>query len=417
MAEEGYQGAGRGKGKRDFEIIARQYRYQNMNKLYILGAGASLDFWPKDLTEKPKTPLLPTSNNFLNKIIGSGVFNKLFIEAQIQKFCMFLKDTYGISYITSEEPFLNIEKMYCDIETEILKTKWTSGRLNLYLIERMLSESIEELISKLCRQRDLCRYHEIFARQIIEEEANIISFNWDILMDEALYNTGQWFYHDGYWLPFFRMYRDGYEFKESGKSKCYLLKPHGSLNWFRYNEYGNKIEHQSNGYPPPFTNEDITYEELKQVGFFTFSKDWKNVGRYRPPDKQRLERGRYYNPKLKTYCVVNIVPPGMKRYAFSVIWDKITNFCRQADEIVIIGFSFNNDYDNHVTEELKRIKFKQNVKICIVNPLNGVEFNKLIDRYKGIFDSRNIEKICDTFSEYCKYVSSNKNTNRFSLTN
>ena len=68
----------------------------------------------------------------------------------------------------------------------------------------------------------------------------------------------------------------------------------------------------------------------------------------------------------------------------------------EADEIVAIGFSF-NDNDEYIKEEFNKIKYKKNVNIILVNPDN----DKLKTIYKTVFCTDNICTKYKTFSQYC----------------
>ena len=59
---------------------------------------------------------------------------------------------------------------------------------------------------------------ENFREQIIAEEAAIISFNWDLVLDKLLFADA--------------IDATAYGFGESSGNDPCLLKPHGSLNWF-----------------------------------------------------------------------------------------------------------------------------------------------------------------------------------------
>lgn len=376
-----------------------------MNILYILGSGASVDFYRKGYGWEPPfiqsdiihTPL-PTSNNFLNKAIEREILK----EGHYSKLWIFIDKEYKIGFKDLEKGInLNIEDLYRNLDQKEKEAYEPQGEfkkewVELYQAKSDLVKIIEELLSSFCRHFGLCFNHERLVKKIINDNANVISFNWDTLIDEALYNTGEWFYHDGYGFTFYRMYQDGKEFKEAGKSKCYLLKPHGSINWFKYVDihWSDK-----NG----FTAEVVKEEEMNQTGFFTFSRRLSKdtLRGHRHPRNQRLYLGQYYRPLLKAPCRVNIVPPGLKRKEFPEIWIKIRKLLAEADEVVAIGFSFNNN-DKHIRDEFEGVEFKKELKISLVNP-TPLEYLKTI--YKKVFKNANIEKACDTFKQYCDFIS------------
>jgi NAD-dependent SIR2 family protein deacetylase len=75
--------------------------------------------------------------------------------------------------------------------------------------------------------------HKILINKLFENnefEYSFINLNYDILLDKALIDLyGK--YDLDYGIEFWRNYLDG-SWSEPRDSKVYLLKPHGSLNWF-----------------------------------------------------------------------------------------------------------------------------------------------------------------------------------------
>lgn len=379
-----------------------------MKRVYILGAGASVDYYPKGRGWEPpqiKPDIihvpLPTSNTFFHKAIEHGIVK----ETYCPDLWRFIHDKYGISFKDLKAGrVLNIENVYGDLDT---MEKEHSGKnedpldkelMEIYQNKYDLLDLIHRLITKLCRGYGPCINHRVLAGEIISDMSDVISFNWDTLMDEALHNTGQWFYNDGYGTPFFRMYSDGMAFTENDKSKCHLLKPHGSVNWFRYGKF-----HWSD--KDGFTAEEVSDKERAQTGFYTFSRHLtkETVGRYVQPVNQRLNLGQHYDPLLKMPCEIDIIPPAKKRRAFPSIWSIIKKVLGEAEEIIIIGFSFNsNDY--HIKEEFEGFQFKKGLKVKLVNPAQGIELEKLQKEYGIFFGAGNVEKIGETFKEYCDFI-------------
>jgi hypothetical protein len=93
------------------------------------------------------------------------------------------------------------------------------------------------------------------------------------------------------------------------------------------------------------------------------------------------------------------VPPGRKRKDFTEIWDQLKRVLSDADEIIAVGFGF-NDKDQHVIDELKDINFKSNLKIKMVNPSG----NDLKEKYRDVFKTSEISVLCDSFTTYCKNI-------------
>lgn len=100
-----------------------------------------------------------------------------------------------------------------------------------------------------------------------------------------------------------------------------------------------------------------------------------------------------------------LMPPSRKRNLelkiYNKIWNSTKKILEEANEIIVIGFSF-NEFDKYVLDEFRQINFKKNVKINIVDP----QGNLLIKKFKDIFrtSEENIKIIHDSFSDYCKWI-------------
>jgi hypothetical protein len=117
-------------------------------------------------------------------------------------------------------------------------------------------------------------------------------------MDDALHATGKWDYSGRYGIQFFVHYKDRHLFEPVYKNpELLLLKPHGSINWFRYKD----IPWDDNSY---HTLETLTMEEIEGTGLFLFL-DLKDH-----PINMRLGARHDFEPKLKQPPELDIVPPG-----------------------------------------------------------------------------------------------------------
>ena len=134
----------------------------------------------------------------------------------------------------------------------------------------------------------------------------ILSFNWDLLHEAALWRAGKWHFADGYG---FRC-RDA---PEEAHSPIKILKLHGSVNWAQESptDVLAEIEHKKDFFDGAVDDRQ-TYG--KRAG------NW-NMGRYL------------------------IVPSYMKDLSanrlFLRLWGHARAALRQADEIIVIGFSLN----------------------------------------------------------------------------
>jgi len=371
-----------------------------MERVFILGAGASreLNFNiikidrgagipVKIIPHKEIGPLSSGYFYYMNKLYNSLNRDlKILFQAKVSENLMeYIKIYFNHEYDgnISEKELLqkeeiskkvNIEKLYIFLEEKILEEKengknlfQNKSHLKLYLAKSDLIEYIHKslsFISYYCNSNN----YKFLSEYITRNGGNIISFNWDILFEEAMIATGKWTPKDGYGINFNDIIYKNEKDKRKGilseiNSNNFMLKPHGSINWYSKDDK---------------TNDQILFIQLNpnlRSGNFCLLK--------------RYEKG-YYS---------SIVPPGIKRKSFPKTWNKMKNLLEQADEIIAIGFSF-NDNDKYIKGEFSGIRFKKDLKIILINPEN----ERLRNIYIEVFCTDNIEIKYKIFSEYCQLV-------------
>ena len=182
-----------------------------------------------------------------------------------------------------------------------------------------------------------------FAKEVLKRKSTIISFNWDLVLDELLLNH--------------HTIREQYGFGDEPDAPM-LLKPHGSLNWFNEKQAGflsgEKVMELAN-------------DNAKRTYAFT---------KFRSP---RSSHGRRYDPL--------IVPPHyMKRFdqpGFEKVWNACVAKLSKAAEVVFIGYSqppsdfharfmlrcaFHNTADGVIVGPKKRDKASGPPSVAVVNP-------------------------------------------------
>jgi hypothetical protein len=371
-----------------------------MKRLFILGAGASRELsfniriidrgatkTVRDIPHKEIGPLSSGYFYYTNKLYNSLKKDlQIVFEVKVSDILMeYIKKYYKCNFngnidkedlLQKEEVSkkVNIEKLYIFLKNKILEDEKNAKNLpinrwdvDLYIAEINLLEYIHTSLSRLSYYCTSNNY-KILSKYITNRGGNIISFNWDILFEEAMIATGKWSPKDGYGFNFKEIIYKNEEDKRKKmineiNSNNFILKPHGSINW--YNKNGKM-------------NEQILHIQLNP--------------NLRSGNFGLLER-------LENNCYSSIVPPGAKEKISSELWNKMKCLLEQTDEIVTIGFSF-NDNDLHIKNELNRINYKKNLKITIINPEN----EKLGNIYAEVFCTNNLEMKFKTFSEYCQML-------------
>jgi len=392
-----------------------------MNKVFILGAGAS-----RELKFFSSTIELASGKGSARKhvklgALSSGFFyhaNELFKETSkvgifgvqggtvgetLKKMIVEFYSTKNKETVTIKEIFenkfisekLNIEELYIWAEDFVGRVEKRSApnnvpslqEMDFYLAKTELLKYIYKVFSTVS-YFNYSIYHKILATYIEKLGGDVISFNWDILLEEDMYSGGTWDYRSGYGFDpvgiidkndFIKKYLP----KKEKNSRTVVLKPHGSINWYR-----NKSDDDLSGriyLGIPLTREGCwkggTVPGTGQLNFVEFSKNSEGE-----------------NEQLETL----MVPPGKKRKKFKPIWQKIKILLENADEIIAVGFSFNR-FEPHVIEEFNGIELKETASIKIINPEKDI-----VSKYRNIFKIKNVIKVCDYFSEYCKWIANQK---------
>lgn len=369
-----------------------------MKKVFILGAGASADFSPDTYSmgyklNKGSFEFFPTTNDFIQKAIK--------LEKIRSNYPLFelIKKTYNIDFESLKKGTpLNIEELYRDID-ELFENANMTGKSEetgrVFALVMSIQDLIQEIPQHYSTVYGICENYSVFAKYIGETNSSVISFNWDTFLDEALSKTGKWFYESDYGFEFEKIYLDRQEIKKEGKnSSILLLKPHGSINWFRYGDHYSSTK-------DGFTGEHVSDDERKQTFLMLFSK---NKGGIHPIHK-RLNIAKGWKPNLKMPCGLDIIYPakknksGFERINYFKINEEMKKCFNDADEIIFIGFALKPD-DQAI---FRKLQIKKSAQIIIVNKEANSTTAEIFGRYKNIFNCSNVKiSQSKTFKEYCK---------------
>ena len=208
---------------------------------------------------------------------------------------------------------------------------------------------------------------------------NIATFNYDLVLDDALYKRGDWHPEDGYGITFNSLPE---KIRKQGnmKSKVHIYKLHGSLNWEP--DYGDQIRLS-------FCSDDQKP---------TPSDDQKPT----PSDDQKPTPSDDQKPTpYEGACSGSWIMPSFIKY-FSVplldVWQKACDALNIADEIIVIGYSLpEEDSTACLLLGTNQIEDK---KLIIVDP----NANVLQENYKAITKNQNPELFC-SLADYLGSVS------------
>lgn len=187
-----------------------------------------------------------------------------------------------------------------------------------------------------------------FRDKVRNENAAIISFNWDLILDELLFGED--------------LSAESYGFSNPMTEGPVLLKPHGSLNWFE-------------------DSQGRFLSEQKKVRLFPLKTPLRTADRvyafkeFRPP---RSKHDRIYTP----FIVPPVVLKRFEKKVFETLWKNCVSALSTAKKVVFLGYSMPSadvhaqfilrcGFDNQLQGVLidgGRSKSTGAAKVTIVNP-------------------------------------------------
>ena len=208
-----------------------------------------------------------------------------------------------------------------------------------------IADWFHELSSQVTPSDPSVPWLKRFAKRVWEENATIISFNWDLILDELLFAE--------------RIDAVGYGFKKGTAEGPVLLKPHGSLNWF---------EAPSAQYLKD-TKRELIFEGNRNDSIHAFRE-------FRAPISKR---GRVYTPL--------IIPPvylkNFEKPVFVNLWKNCTSALSSVRKVVFLGYSlpvadlhaqfimrcgFHNQVEGELGKDGTRQPATGPAEVLIVNP-------------------------------------------------
>lgn len=212
-------------------------------------------------------------------------------------------------------------------------------------VQAELLTQIARWFHTLYKQADEIDWLTKVTARIKDERATVISFNWDLVLDQRLFG--------GTITP------ANYGLTDSHSGPV-LLKPHGSLNWYE----GDQIK---------------PINAAKKVKIYKAENTFKPVWAFLPPRGIKSTSGRRYTPL--------IVPPtyikDFRRPISGKLWQRCTNALSVAKEIVVLGYSlpeadlqakfilrcgFHNQTEGTILSKDRRSKPTGAARVTVVNP-------------------------------------------------
>ena len=207
-----------------------------------------------------------------------------------------------------------------------------------------IAEWFHEISDEITPSESHVPWLKTFRDRVWHEKASIVSFNWDLILDELLFGCD--------------LDETSYGFKTNSTETPVLIKPHGSLNWFD-ERAGRRI------------NADRK--------FLLFGRRHGGVYAFRPYRAPVSKMGRIYTPL--------IVPPVlMKNFdkpVFKALWRRCTRLLSRASRVIFIGYSmpaadhharfimrcgFHNQMEGELAKAATRETATGPAEVVIINP-------------------------------------------------
>lgn len=209
-----------------------------MANLYILGAGCSRNY--SQSTHGIQGLECPLDSDFFTMarlvIENSGMkSDELFMEeidAMVKTIAPLYGGKIGLNFFDDEAPRLEDAMTLLDIDSRLFSSPPSqkdgqNESRQMRALKDLLARTLDYAL-----MGPACTKHRLLAKKMRRGDV-VLSLNYDILIDNALYNLGK-ATDSSYGMNFYQVNQDGqWVGPISEQSEVSLLKLHGSLNWVR----------------------------------------------------------------------------------------------------------------------------------------------------------------------------------------
>jgi hypothetical protein len=394
-----------------------------MNTVYLLGAGASHSYTGSYSGVRP-----PLANDFFRTYTQLPISEDF--EVRVGDIINYIRDVHGISWQEFDNFNMNAEAFMTELDdnVRVLADKvrlreFTSKEQGnffswvkaydqmIFLFAHVLNETQNGPVSK--------QYSKFVS--ICDDGDVLITFNWDTLLDRALYESGGWVPDTGYLVKFRNILDGDWKPPSVQDSKLVLLKLHGSTNWL----INYVTRHLSTGERVMAIGQPAAGRIIVEADMGFFVKDGKlrikpEVRRrrwgcrpvhkagelattpcclLRGPIPFRTYKNRYrfgyedfcyfFPPNDPTHDIPMmplIVPPtGFKLYdefehVLDLLWEEAERRMATSSRVVIIGYSFPST-DHRVVALFRQVASRgaDTPVIQIVNPSPNDIYDRLVN--------------------------------------
>lgn len=350
--------------------------------VYMIGAGTNMVVRHKDSGVRPPlaTDLFQKLHRGLSEFEISGLFyrNEELYE-YIRNYWKFTAEDLSHKAFDMEECFTLLEKQLEASDGQ------SADHTRLWAIRGQLLRLLADLLDGISsNQSPESKGLGPLAERIIKENAAVLTFNYDTLLEEAIQgNQEEWdpIYayqaqfeevdqgDDSGKYPAFRSVR----FKQQQYSAPFL-KLHGSLNWFRRH-----------------MGEDTGTAETAKLGNSHVKSISRQSMRAVYADILVDDEGDYFEPLI----ITPVLNKDVRQEIFSEVWYKAWEQLRECKKLIISGYSF--PPSDFATRKLFLESFvgAQLEELVVINPDTSI-----VGRAKKLCHFRGAVSVCDSIEEY-----------------
>lgn len=348
-----------------------------MKTVYVLGAGATAGYQGSYIGETS-----PVSKNFfikaarvmdIHEIKGRHFDND---EQTYSHLFNFIERLWGISREQIGQTDIDI-----DME-EVFTLLYIERQENPHSLE--LKEAWREYMLLMAITFDKilyghpCPHHQKIVNSLAPGDV-VISFNYELLMDNALLASKRWFPQDGYGVPCSLLSSRRHFLPDRPPSEIYLLKLHGSFNWL---------------YCP---NCKQLFTELENM-------DNRLIFKYSYANKINCP-----HRSCRQLLQPIIIPPTMMKNYRTMpfthqLWRRARQALGNADHIVIIGYSFPAaDFRTKWLFRKAMEQSKKSKKVTVVNHAQGDKLQAILREYGDLMRTDNVAHF-STIADYAEIL-------------
>lgn len=207
--------------------------FPSMRRVILLGAGASHSY-----SQSPYGVQPPLSNGFFTTYFHLPISGDL--QVHVGDIANYIHEYLGLplrefpKFETNAEEFMTrLDELVSDAAAKIKSDRSRDNQVRLLALTRAYDQMVmlfSHVLNHICSGPVSKQYAGLI--HALGTDATYVTFNWDTLLDRALWESGAWQVDDGYGVRFRGVMDNGWRDTVAPQRPSKpLLKLHGSMNW------------------------------------------------------------------------------------------------------------------------------------------------------------------------------------------